>query len=394
MIRPSPEAGPLSAAELMAEATYRTGLDDWGGDRGFTEPLGLLIDSCAATGRLNAAGWRVLHSVLVRHLRNRLHLQAYRRRHPEVVERPLGRPVVITGLPRTGTTLLHNLLAQDPQHRFLRLWEALHPVPAEESPEGDEAALVQKAQRWLERFNAHAPGFRTVHPLTAHGPEECDRLLQNAFASQHFVDMFDVEAYARWFYQDTLGREYAYYAQQLQSLTREDDAHRRWLLKSPGHLPHLPELFEALPGAVVVHCHRDPVEAVPSYASLIVTVRGPNSDETSPFVAGDQALERCSAALERAWQARRSGAAPRVLDVSYPRLVDDPLTVVEEIYHWLDEPLEGSAEDAMRQWLDEHPRHRHGVHHYDPGAFRLPNERIDAAFAEYYRRCGRLVGRR
>lgn len=380
-----------SPSALMDEAASRTGLDDWGGDVGFTEPLQLLLSSCAASGRLTPAGWQVLRSVVGRHLRNRLHVQAYVRRRPEARQRPVGRPVVITGLPRTGTTLLHSLLAQDPRHRFLRLWEALHPVPPEETGEWDETALVEQAERWLERFYAHAPAFRVVHPLSPRGPEECDRLLQNAFASQHWVDMFDVPAYARWFYQDRLRREYAYYALQLRVLTRDHETDRSWLLKSPGHLPHLEELVEVLPDAVVLHCHRDPVEAVPSYASLIVTVRSPNTDEVSPLVVGDQALERCAGTLHRAWRARQQVGEHRILDVAYPQLVADPLGLVHRIYEWLGTRLDAGTEEAMRQWMSDNPRHQHGVHHYEPQDLGLPAARVRPAFAEYYRRFGDLV---
>lgn len=376
---------------LMEEAADRAGLDDWGDELGFTEPLALLLDSCAASGRLTPDGWRVLRSVVVRHLRNRLHVQAYLRRRPEARERRLGRPVVVTGLPRTGTTLLHSLLAQDPGHRVLRLWEALHPVPPGETSEWDEAALVEQAQRWLERFYAHAPGFRVVHPLSPQGPEECDRLLQNAFVGQHLVDMFDVPAYARWFYHGALHREYAYYALQLRVLTRDRDSERSWLLKSPGHLPHLAELLEVLPDAVVLHCHRDPVEAVPSYASLVVTVRSPNTDEVSPLVVGEQAIERCAAAIARAWSVRERLGEHRVLDVSYPRLVADPVGTVHRIYEWLGTRLSDDTEAAMRRWLHDNPRHRHGVHRYDPQEFGLPAARVRSAFADYYQRFGALV---
>jgi len=382
---------PLLPSGLMTEAAEMAGHEDWG-DAGFVEPLSLLVGSCEASGRLTAAGRRVLRSVVLRHLRNRLYVQAHLARRPDAAARPLGRPVVITGLPRTATTLLHNLLAQDPRHRFLRLWEALHPVPPEEGHGPDEAALVGHAETWLERFYARAPGFRAVHPLTARGPEECDALLQNAFASQHFDDMFDAEDYSRWFYSATLDREYAFYALQLRALSgdRETES-RRWVLKSPGHLAHLDSLLRALPGALVLHCHRDPVEAVPSYASLILTARGGHSDDLSPAEIGEQALRRCATTLERALQARAAAGEDRFLDVSYPALVADPLRTVARIYAWLGTPLDAAVEGSMRRWLDDHPRDRHGVHRYEPRRFGLDSERVRSAFAAYRERFAALV---
>ncbi len=368
-----------------------TGHDDWG-DPGFVEPLTLLIESCAATGRLNASGGRVLRSVLLRHLRNRLYVQAHVDRRPEVAARPLGSPVVVTGLPRTATSLLHSLLAQDPRHRVLRLWEALHPVPPEDGHGPDEATLTRQAETWLERFYAMNPGFRTVHPLTAKGPEECDALLQNSFASQHFDDMFDAEAYSRWFHHATLDSEYAHYALQLRGLSgdRGPDA-GRWVLKSPGHLGHLDSLLGALPGALVLHCHRDPVEAVPSYASLILTLRTAHSDEVSAAAIGRQALQRCTAALDRALEVRAEVGDDRFFDVSYPALVADPLSTVARIYGWLGMSLDDAVEESMRRWLDDHPRDRHGTHRYDPQHFDLPADRVRPAFAAYLERFGALL---
>lgn len=379
----------LDPPALLARAEQDVGHDDWG-DRGFLEPLGLLLDSCRETARLSTVGWRVLRSVLLRHLRNRLHVQRYLARHPAAPERPLGRPLVVTGLPRTGTTLLHNLLAQDPRHRYLRLWEALHPVPPG-GHEPDQATLVAQAERWLERFYAHAPGFRVIHPLTPRGPEECDALLQNAFASQHFDDMFDAAAYSRWFAHDPLDREYRYYALQLQVLGG-DRAGREWLLKSPGHVGHLDALLRALPAATVLHCHRDPAQAVASYASLIVAVRGPNSESVSPPAVGAQALARCATALGRALQARAAAGEEHFVDVAYPALTADPVGTVGRIYDCLGLTLGEDVEAAMRRWVADHPADRHGVHRYEPADFGLDPARVREAFTAYRDRFGALLG--
>ncbi len=380
--RPTWTAAELTPAALMSVAAERAGDDDWGDER-FTEPLGLLVEACQATGQLSATGWRVLRSVLLRHLRNRLYVQAHVAHRPDAARTPLDSPIVITGLPRTGTTVLHNLLAQDPRHRYLSLWQALHPVPPEAGQGPDEATLVRQAETWLESFYAMAPGFRRVHPLTARGPEECDALLQNAFASQHFDDMFDAEAYSRWFYEADLDREYAYYAQQLRVLGSGPGAHRRWVLKSPGHLGQLAALLRALPGARIVHCHRDPALAVPSYASLIETVRRPNSDARCPQRIGEQALQRCATAMSRALRVRAGHDGGTFYDVSFPALVAQPIRTVARVYEWLGMRLDATAEAAMRRWLAENPRDRHGVHEYDTGAFGLPPDRTRAALGAY-----------
>lgn len=381
----------LSAQRLMREAAEQSGHDDWG-EPGFEQALTLLVDSAQATGRLSPTGSSVLRSTLLRHLRNRLYLRAYLAGHAEAARTPLRSPIVITGLPRTGTTVLQNLLAQDPRHRYLRLWEALHPVPASPDTARDEPQLVAQADRWLGRFYASAPEMQVIHPLTAHGPEECDALLQNSFASQHFDDMFEAAAYSRWFYGGELRSEYEFYALQLRVLGSSEGGRRRWILKSPGHLAHLDELRRAVPDVRIVHCHRDPVQAVTSWASLIQSVRRPNMSTVSPQEVGAQALERAQAAMTSALQSRDRAGEEFCLDVPFRRLARDPLGMVGALYEWLRMPLEPDAEAAMRRWLDANPRDRHGVHRYDPEQFGLSASRIRAALSSYVERFGPLCG--
>ncbi|HEX2023171.1 MAG TPA: sulfotransferase, partial [Acidimicrobiales bacterium] len=312
----------LSVPALLDEAAARSGLSDWG-DLSFTTTLQLLLDSCRETADLNATGWNVLHRAVLRHLRNRLYLQAYATSAPDRPDSPaFAAPVVITGLPRTGTTLLHNLLALDPRHRVLRFWEALHPVPPDPARGTSEEALVAAAERWLERLYALTPEFRAIHGATARGPEECDALLQNSFASQHFDDMFSATAYSAWLNRAELVQEYAYYAFQLGVLTRPEDVARRWVLKAPSHLGYVATLRATFPDVVVVHCHRDPCQAVGSYASLVLAVRSPNSDAVSFAAIGAHALGRSALAMDRALSAREEASDAGFVDVAYAELVD------------------------------------------------------------------------
>jgi hypothetical protein len=381
----SDEVPRLSAAALLEEAAGRAGHADWGGDLGFVDNLGLLLHSCQESAGLNATGRDVLAKVALRHLRNRLDLQAHVRDRPEVARASLGTPLVITGLPRTGTTLLHNLLALDPGNRVLRFWEALRPVPPRH---GEEAERIRQAESWLERFYRLVPAFRTIHPARASGPEECDALLQNAFASQHFDDMFDARAYSAWLGQADLRTEYAYYLLQLRVLSGGGGDEPGWVLKSPGHLGHLDALLSNCPGAVVVHCHRHPCEAVPSHASLIAALRRNYSDRVSPTVVGDQALGRGAAAMERALRARDDAGPDGFFDVAYGRLAREPVATVGELYEWRGRPLDPAFEAAMSAWLADNPRPRNGRHRYDQGQFGLSAERIAAAFGPYLDRFG------
>jgi hypothetical protein len=383
-------AGPALAVEpLLEEAAARSGLDDWG-DLGFTSTLELLLGSCRETAALNAVGETVLHKVVVRHLRNRLYLQAHVGAEPRRSGPSIEAPLVITGLPRTGTTLLHNLLALDPGHRVLRFWEALHPVPPDPSRGTSEEGLVAAAEAWLERLYSLTPRFRAIHGATARGPEECDALLQNSFASQHFDDMFRAESYSAWLNASPLAGEYAYYARQLAVLTRPEDAGRRWVLKSPSHLGYLATLRSVLPGAVVVHCHRDPCEAVASYASLVLAVREPNSDDVSPADVGRHALRRSAAAMDRALAAR-AASGEGFADVTYAELVADPVGTVRGLYRGIGDTLDDRTAATMGAWVAENPRHRHGTHRYSLEQFGLTPTVVLDHFGDYPERFSDLL---
>jgi hypothetical protein len=366
---------PVSA--LVEEAAAKAGA--WPGDVPFVANLTLLVEACRD---LNATGQEVLHRAAVRHLRNLRYLQAYVDEHPDVGGRPLDGAVVISGLPRTGTTLLHHLLALDPDHRVLRFWEALHPLPPDAGGPAPDVLRAQ-AERWLEGFRRLVPEFEAVHRATATGPEECDALLQNAFASQHFDDMFDAPDYSSWLAGALLPGEYAHYALQLRVLSGDG---RRWALKSPSHLGHLDALLAALPGSTAVVLHRHPHQAVASYASLIRTLRRVYSDDVSSDAVGRQALARTATAMRRAREFCAGPSGASVVDVSYDELVRDPVAVVRSVYVACGRRFDAGAEAAVRAWTVAHPQHEHGTHRYDLAEFGLTRDQVDDAFGDYMER--------
>ncbi len=378
-----------SVAALVDEAAARAG--PWPGAVPFLENLELLVDSARRTGALNATGHQVLHKAAVRHLRNLRQLQAYVDDHPDAARRPLEGPVVVTGMPRTGTTLLHNLLALDPAHRVLRFWEALHPLPPDAGGPSPDVLRAQ-AERWLDGFYRLVPEFQAIHRATATGPEECDALLQNSFASQHFDDMFDAEDYSAWLAGASLHDEYQHYALQLRVLSGPMATGTRWALKSPSHLGHLDALFAALPGATVVICHRHPREAVASYASLIHALRRTYSDAASPGAIGRQALSRTATAMRRAMTVREESSGAAVVDVAYQDLVRDPVGTVRSLYERLHRPLGVGMDDQVVAYATANPRHRHGPHRYELARFSLTDEEVDAAFGPYMERFGTIAG--
>ena len=384
-----PHLAELSADSLMQHAAQRAGSDDWG-DRGFETALELLLAGCRERDALTDLGWRVLRSAALRHLRNRLLVRAFAKAHAGVEQRPLARAIVITGLPRTGTTVLQNLLALDVDNRFLALWEALRPVPPQDADERE--ARIERAGEWLDRFYALVPSFRAVHALTAQGPEECDALLQNSFASQHFDDMFDAPSYSRWLSDAHLSAEYEDYALALRVLAARDGAPRTWVLKSPSHVAHLDALLDVLDGALVVHCHRPPLAAVTSYASLVATLRGAYERDLSAHRVGRQALERSATAMTRAIAVRAARGSDAFVDVSLREIVADPIAVVRTIYRRAGRATTPPLERRMREWIARNPVDKHGTHRPDAAGFGLTERAVADAFAPYCERFAELVG--
>lgn len=388
----TPRDDGMSVARLMDEASTASGLTDWG-DHSFSATLELLIGSCRATAHLTAAGWGLLRKVAVRHLRNQLYLQAFLTANPGTVDQPVASPVFITGLPRTGTTMLHNLLSLDADNRVLRFWEGLHPVPVGSGP-GAEEALVRQAGKWLDRLYTLSPGLRAIHHSTARGPEECDALLQNAFASQHFDDMFQAESYSAWLNGSDLVEEYGYYKLQLQALARSGQKGRQWMLKSPGHLGYLDTVLDTFPDALVVHCHRQPAEAIASYASLVRAVRAPHCERVSPLDIGRHALGRCSTALGRAMRARERRSRDQFVDLSYTALVSDPVGAVVDLYGRLGRSLGPGATAVMQRWLAENPQAHHGRHQYALAEFGVSSSEVSSTLAGYCERFHAELGGR
>jgi len=366
---------------LLDKASRVAGGRAWQ-DLSFRPTLELLVGSCEATAALNPKGRRVLESIVVRHLVNRLLVEADVAARPDVASRPVGPSIVVTGLPRTGTTLLHNLLALDPDLRALRFWEALRPVPPDPAGAHSKAELIGQAARWLEGLYELVPGFRAIHAATPEGPEECDALLQNDFASQHFDDMFNAEAYSDWLATAPLVPQYRSYARQLNVLRSEEDGARPWVLKSPSHLGHLDALLEACPEATIVHCHRHPAQAVTSYASLVLCLRRAYSDDVSLATIGQQARQRCQTALSRARDVRRAWPG-RFFDVGYGDLVGQPVATVAGLYEATGRPLRPEVVAAMTAWLGQHPQHAHGVHRYSAEEFGLTAVGLAETFTPY-----------
>ncbi len=356
----------LNVEELMEKARNMTSLSDWG-DTDFLEPLRVLTASYERDARLTPVGRLLTQKAQLHRLANRLRIQRDFNLWPEMLSSILPPTVFITGLPRTGTTLLHRLLAQDPEIRTLRTWELSNPSPPPDSSTYDQDPrryLIRKSRAIRQRLFVSREGWEqinAVHAMRNDEPEECWFLLQNSFRSLIF-GLFDrLTEYDSWLSKQDFGPVYQYYRKQLQLLTwRCPGTHL--VLKAPEHLSHIDALFRVFPNARILLTHRNLPEVFPSFCHMTEVLRQMRSERADPREIGAAIAARVAALAKGVMIARKRYPADRFFDISFRNLVRDPMEVVGRIYPFIGKKLTKEAESRMKSWLSKnHPAPNRGL---------------------------------
>jgi hypothetical protein len=384
--RPARRLLPLDADRMLATATRRTGLTDFG-DGAFRDPLVRLLRSLEEEARLTLLGRIAAREDLTGMLVNRLLLERDRSRLPDIGAQVVRRPLVITGLPRSGSTFLHGLLAQDPANRVPLHWELRFPSPPPQRATRATDPRIARAARHIRWFHRMNPEFKKIHPVGAELPEECVIVLSHAFLSFEFSSNWYVPTYQAWLEQQDLEPAYRYHRRFLQHL-QWGCGGARFLLKAPPHLPGLRALFAVYPDADVIVTHRDPLEVVGSVASLHATLRRTFSRAVDPRRVGPEVSAMLAGDIERGFTARDAGCAPpeRFFDVWYTQLMADPIGVARAVYRHFDLPLGPEVEARMRAYLATNPKDRHGAHRYSLEQFGLDGDGERARYRAYWDR--------
>src|SRR5690242_5949479 len=357
---------PLSAAHLIEMAKRRSQLHHFG-EPEFFEPLSRLLESCHREARLNVIGKLALKNDVLRILRNRLFLERDRRLHPEIANQRIREPLFIVGLPRSGTTLLHTLLAADPAHRVPLTWEIMSPSPPNAD---DRQQRVRSAERDLAMLGWLAPTFESVHATGAELPQECVSLMSPTFMSDQFDTMYNIPSYREWFFRQDLRPAYGYHRRFLQHLQLRRPA-ERWVLKAPAHMFAAPVLMATYPDARFVQLHRDPVDAVASVSSLVTILRRVFSDNVDPIQIGQDAMIYWSDALKTFMGVRDNLPQERICDLYYDDVRRDPIAVAKRIYEHFNWQLAPEVEQRMRAVLREQNSRGNGTHRYSAAYFQL-----------------------
>jgi hypothetical protein len=370
---------PLKAELLIAAARRRARLDNFG-DETFREPLRRLLDCCEREARLNTVGRLALSGDILQLLINRLQIQRDRHNWPLISKEAIVAPLFILGLPRTGTTLLHGLLAQD--HAAFSApttWEVMFPSPP---PSLGQKGRIQRAERRLGCFHLLAPEFQKIHPVSAYLPQECIAIMSHTFMSDQFAAMYNIPAYGSWLQQQDMRPVYEFHRQFLQHLQYGRPA-RRFVLKAPVHMLSIEALFATYPDAFVLQAHREPLEILPSAASLTTMLRRVFSDFVDPGAIGDDMTKYWEDALNKFLVARKGLRQDAFLDVEYSDLVRDPIGVLRRLYRWLGRELSGDVELRLRAFLSTHPNGKHGNHSYTLAAFDMDPVKLSERFSSY-----------
>lgn len=383
----------LSVEGLLAEARRRAGLWSFA-DETLPDRLRLLVDAVVSEACLHPLGRWIFRENTVRVLVNRLRMEDDWARHPEIASLPIVRPVFVAGLQRTGTTVLHRLLASDPARRFLPSWEAVNIAPlrprgngggngvgngggnGRPDPRRGSAKFAERAVRYM------APDFFAIHPVEAEAPEEDVLLFEYALWSTVPEAMMHVPSVSAWLERQDHGAAYRFYARVLRYLQWQRPG-GPWVLKTPHHLEHLDALLEAFPDARVLQTHRDPTKVLASFCSMMSHSRGVFSDRVDPRAVGRHWFAKARRMIERSTAVRDADRAGRFCDVHYGRLVADPLGELRRVYEFLGDPWTSEAETAMRGWLAANPQHKHGRHRYRLQDFGLQRGDVAQAFAAY-----------
>jgi len=379
-------AGDLSEAAVLEAARRQTGLEDLGDPR-FLVPLRALLASYDSDPELTFVGRLIAQGMMVHHVANRMWIHQALKSQPEALEAELSRPLFVVGLPRTGTTLLYNLLLQDTSLRPLHLWESMFPVPPTKHPRRRDPR-IRDASRTVARLNRAAPRLRAIHEMDPRGPDECLGLLLNTFVTPFFRGR--LPQYRSWLYEippEETRAAYEEYRRQLLLLTQQGQ-NGHWVLKCPSHLFGLGALLETFPDARVVQMHRDPAKAVPSLCSLTAALDAISYRTIDHEEIGRRDVEIVDQLVTRGMHARQRDDDGRVYDLLYQDLVRDPLEAVRRVHAHFGHRTDDAFETRVEAHLAANPRHKHGAHRYRLEDFRLRREDLYSRFAEYCERFG------
>jgi len=381
-----PAVVPLDEESLLRHARLATGLEDFGEDR-WREAFSVLLESLEQEAQLTLMGRLMARNDIILWLSTRLKVTATLKEFPQILEQEVQAPMVIIGLPRSGTSILFELLAQDPEVGVPLMWEALQPCPPPETATYSSDPRIEQADKLFTQWNRVAPEFAGMHEMHGDIPAECGLLMAGTFISDHVASLHQTPAYSAWCATADFLPVYQYHRTVLQILQWRNPR-QRWLLKAPEHQVHLDTLLKVYPDARIVQTHRDPIKCMASTTSLMGTLYSMRSDQAfnaemfENIIMGEATARR----LEQVIEQRERGVVPaqNITDSRYQDLMDDPISCIENLYRYFDMTLSAEARQKMLQYLKEKPRGKFGRHKYQVDSSRSGERTLFRRYQETY----------
>ncbi len=389
------DACPIDEDALHEQARAETGLEDFGDD-GYLAPLRVLLAAYRDEAGFSAMGRVTIHTQLLQLLKNRLLIEDAIAWHPEILDERVERPIVIAGLPRTGTTHLQNLIAADPNLRSVAYWESIEPVlsPTEAASlaPGAPDPRIARCDAALGFLTQALPHFPAMFDIGTHHAHEEINLLAIDFSTMYFDTMAPIPTWRAHYRATDQTPHYRYLKRVLQVLQflrphpRAGAGATRWVLKSPQNLEQFGPLIEVFPDATVLVTHRDPVAVTASMATMLTYVSWLSAETVDPVRIGQYWLAILEDLLDAAVRDRELLPADQSLDVRFHELMADEWAMVERIYALADQPLDAPTQQALRGYLTDHARNRHGRLRYDLADFGFDEADLRRRFARYVER--------
>lgn len=375
----------LSSEYFITQAMEKTGMEDFGGQT-FEEGLGVLIDSLNNNLDLAEGTAGYFQNQIIQILINRLEITQLVKNHPDILEEKVEKPVFIVGLPRSGTTILHTLMAMDPTSRYLRNFESAGPIcpPTELIPESIDPR-IQTCHEGMEGLFAMAPVLRGINGINfmAHGTAECQNLMAHEFIHMGWSAGSSLFSHGNWVGECNMKNAFQWHRLLLQVLQWKLP-NDRWVLKAPMHLFGLEHLMETYPDAKIVFTHRDPFDAMVSGVSMAYHWTQFTTGQANIQAIADWYPRLWAKGLARALSFKKNLNADQCLDIFHKDISKDPIKMIETIYDHFDILLSRGTKKRMVTWLRDHPRSKFGSHACTSDEFGLVAEKEKERFSFYH----------
>lgn len=377
----------IEVSNLIAAAKQGTGLSDFGVD-GWQEGLEILVDSANREARLNDAGEAMFAGQAVMMLMRRLEIEDWYCRHPEIDDQQIVAPLMVLGLPRTGSTAAHCLMGEDPAVRVMRNWEAMMPCPPPEAASYETDPRIALMDEQMKRRDEMTPRMKQMLPSTSTSPTEDQLTMGYDFKSQIFQASFRIPSYAEWFNHKADLVPTFHYVKRVLKLLQWRCPPTRWRLKNPTYALFIDALDEVFPDARYCMTHRDVGNVIPSVADLYYEMHKPNTDTPDKVWMGEVMSDACELGMRRMIAFREAGNEDRFFDIHFAPFQKDPFPTLERLYDFVGEEFTDEARARMKAWRDSTPKDKHGAHEYHPEEYGLDVGQLRERFRFYSDRFG------